>query len=87
MILENGIVKYLTVEDNAQKTSCTMAGHVLEALGKCFRKSQCATLFCLSYYDPMPPALDKDLTKRLFKSYFLGAIKFRIWVIINQKHH
>ena len=40
MILENGIVKYLTVEDNAQKTSCTMAGHVLEALGKCFRKSQ-----------------------------------------------
>ena len=55
MILENGIVKYLTVEDNAQKTSCTMAGHVLEALGKCFRKSQCATLFCLSYYDPMHP--------------------------------
>lgn len=32
MILENGVVKYLTVEDNAQKTSCTMAGHVLEAL-------------------------------------------------------
>ena len=34
MILENGVVKYLTVEDNPQKTSCTMAGHVLEALGR-----------------------------------------------------
>ena len=26
-------MRYLTVEDNPQKTSCTMAGHVLEALG------------------------------------------------------
>ena len=36
MILENGVVKYLTVEDNPQKTSCTMAGHVLEALGETY---------------------------------------------------